>query len=184
MKLRIMILVIILAILATGGSVLAEEDITENACYAGGTMEGQCDLATEAETNWAWTCGWYIARVDSGKWGAEAVPSWCNYKRVIEESTASTPVQLSTCYDAQAPNWIDMRLTGQLNTTGNVTFYNSFNGTCNQVNNTATNHYFVVESPSTNDANADCAALRPNGFVYTYLTPLYPSIPGNWYLCS
>lgn len=44
-----------------------------NACLAGGSMEGKCDIdsngdgiATQEESDWAWNCGWYLIRFEYG----------------------------------------------------------------------------------------------------------------------
>ncbi|MCU0464521.1 MAG: hypothetical protein MUF38_08105 [Anaerolineae bacterium] len=48
-----------------------------NACYTGGSLEGKCDWPTEAETEWAWTCGWYIIRAEANP--TSYVPATCNF---------------------------------------------------------------------------------------------------------
>jgi len=42
-----------------------------NACFIGGSMEGKCNsdsngdgIVTQEEIDWAWTCGWYVIRLD------------------------------------------------------------------------------------------------------------------------
>lgn len=45
------------------------ENPAENACYAGGALAGKCD------TEWAWTCGWYLAKFYQGT--AAGVPLTC-----------------------------------------------------------------------------------------------------------
>jgi hypothetical protein len=42
-----------------------------NACYEGGNMEGKCD------TEWEWTCGWYMIRYDYGLFSRETIPASC-----------------------------------------------------------------------------------------------------------
>lgn len=46
-----------------------EPSPAENACNAGGALAGKCD------TEWEWTCGWYLALFYEGK--AAGVPSTC-----------------------------------------------------------------------------------------------------------
>lgn len=55
-----------------------------NACFAGGTMDGKCALDADGdgaledfEEDWAWTCGWYLIRLESGDIRSEAVPESC-----------------------------------------------------------------------------------------------------------
>jgi hypothetical protein len=72
---------------------LAQEQQTEepepytredNECYEGGMMEGRCNqdmdgdgIVSQAEIDWAWNCGWYIARYNDGVFSLGQVPSWC-----------------------------------------------------------------------------------------------------------
>ncbi|MBZ0305231.1 MAG: hypothetical protein K8I82_04100, partial [Anaerolineae bacterium] len=41
----------------------------DNACHEGGSMAGKCD------TEWEWTCGWYLARFEAGV--NSGVPASC-----------------------------------------------------------------------------------------------------------
>ena len=56
----------------------------DNECYTGGTMAGKCDngfhadgSVTAAEVEWAWNCGWYMARFNDGTIDREQVPDEC-----------------------------------------------------------------------------------------------------------
>lgn len=56
----------------------------DNECYAGGTMAGKCDngfhndgSTTPAEVEWAWRCGWYMARFNDGRIPRAEVPADC-----------------------------------------------------------------------------------------------------------
>lgn len=56
----------------------------DNACYTGGSMAGRCDngfhadgSVTPAEIDWAWRCGWYVARYSDGTIPRSRVPSDC-----------------------------------------------------------------------------------------------------------
>jgi hypothetical protein len=86
-KLFLICLVILLTL-----PLLAQEDDEEaepstredNECYAGGTMEGRCNqdvdgdgIVSQAEVDWAWNCGWYMARYNDGVLSRAEVPSWC-----------------------------------------------------------------------------------------------------------
>jgi hypothetical protein len=88
MKKLILICLVVLAALP----LLAQEDAEEaepftradNECYAGGTMEGRCNqdvdgdgIVSQAEVDWAWNCGWYMARYNDGDLSRGEVPSWC-----------------------------------------------------------------------------------------------------------
>lgn len=56
-----------------GAKIYPVGDPRENACYTGGAMEAKCD------TDWAWTCGWYLAQwINAGGWaGNYALPDDC-----------------------------------------------------------------------------------------------------------
>lgn len=42
-----------------------------NACYEGGSMEDKCD------TDWEWTCGWYVIRYEEGFMSRTQMPAFC-----------------------------------------------------------------------------------------------------------
>lgn len=67
----------------------------DNACYAGGAWEGKCDWPTEAETEWAWNCGWYYARVFDGRLSATQAPADCKFLVTFIPPTA-VPFPTST----------------------------------------------------------------------------------------
>jgi hypothetical protein len=83
MKRVLITLFVLLAALSVASITLAQSEPvqtpTENACYAGGAWDGKCDWPTEAEDNWAWTCGWYYARVIDGRIGAAQAPETCKF---------------------------------------------------------------------------------------------------------
>ncbi len=79
----------------------------DNECYTGGTMAGKCDngfhadgSATGAEVEWAWKCGWYMARFNDGTLTREQVPDECGIllpgipvvPRLIPTSLAPTAI--------------------------------------------------------------------------------------------
>lgn len=75
---RISVLVLLLiALLGVTVFVLAQEDPSENACYAGGVWENKCDWPTDAEDAWAWNCGWYLARLVDGRINLNQYPTEC-----------------------------------------------------------------------------------------------------------
>lgn len=46
-------------------------DGIDNECNEGGAMAGKCD------TEWEWTCGWYLARFNRGELNYQTVPATC-----------------------------------------------------------------------------------------------------------
>lgn len=87
---RIWILAVLLVLVC--GAAMAQEpspndpEASEdaNACFAGGTMDGKCALDADGdgvledfEEDWAWTCGWYLIRLETGLIKSEAMPESC-----------------------------------------------------------------------------------------------------------
>lgn len=68
---RASLLLLVLVVLAvlSGGVSAQEESPAENACNPGGLMEGKCDTA------WEWECGYYLAQFFEGK--IASVPATC-----------------------------------------------------------------------------------------------------------
>jgi len=68
----VLLLSVIVAIIASANEPKPETP-EDNACYAGGEMDGKCD------TDWEWTCGWYLARwITAGGWyGDFVMPTDC-----------------------------------------------------------------------------------------------------------
>lgn len=61
----------------------------DNACNEGGSMAGKCD------TEWAWTCGWYIARWESGIFTRSQVIDSC------ASLLAPYSIEVALCYDSR-----------------------------------------------------------------------------------
>jgi hypothetical protein len=98
MKRVLITLFVLVAALSVASITLAQSEPaqtpTENACYAGGEWDGKCDWPTEAEDNWAWTCGWYYARVIDGRIGAAQAPETCKF---VAEQEPVDPVDPEVC---------------------------------------------------------------------------------------
>jgi hypothetical protein len=81
MKRVLITLFVLVAALSVANLTLAQTEPaqtpTENACYAGGAWEGKCDWPTDAEDDWAWTCGWYYARLIDGRITSDQYPAEC-----------------------------------------------------------------------------------------------------------
>lgn len=93
-------IILALAVITTLG-VMAEDDEGNpndpreneraNACYEGGVMEDKCD------TNWEWTCGWYVIRYNYQMIGEEGVPETC-------ESLITPPFSMQCSYIVEQQN--------------------------------------------------------------------------------
>lgn len=68
---RKIVLILVVLLLAVTLTYAQEPDASpsENACNPGGALEGKCN------SEWHWTCGWYLAQFYEGK--AASVPSDC-----------------------------------------------------------------------------------------------------------
>lgn len=122
MKSKIRLLVLFVALLAltlvsTAQDENSGESPEDNACYAGGSLEGKCDWPTDAEDEWAWTCGWYIARVERGIIAESSVPNWCNY--------FTTPI----CYGGGGSVY-EVQMIGLPDRANNAIVHGTLDGTC------------------------------------------------------
>jgi hypothetical protein len=87
----------------------------DNECYAGGTMEGRCNQDTngdgtvsQAEIDWAWNCGWYIARYNDGLFTRADVPSWCAVllpALLVSEGSNEEQSPISNCFITNSMEW-------------------------------------------------------------------------------
>jgi hypothetical protein len=131
MKRVLMLLVLALSVAFTGAVFAQEngtaEDPKENACYAGGDLEGKCDWPTDAEDEWAWECGYYYAGFMSGKFNE--TPEWCSVLfATVEEGVA--PVNLCIAIESAPARdaffFHEVKVTGYANQPGNSTLYSYF----------------------------------------------------------
>lgn len=99
-------------------SAAQDESPAENACYTGGVWAGKCDWPGDAErTEWAWACGYYYARVLTGRAALTDTPVWCYLS--VSEVDESEPFVL--CVGLSVAG--DLLLEGAPNQLGNATLY-------------------------------------------------------------
>jgi hypothetical protein len=169
MKLVLLMGVLVMAV----ASVAYAEDPSENACYAGGLLAGKCDWPTEAEDEWAWNCGWYIAQAIGGKIPLSGIPSDC----------PGAISYFGTCYDSSVAGKPDIRDIAAPGTAGGLVAYASTNGSCSggQI---AT--YSIVIGTSPDSALSACVAQRgtiESGVVNLQSLEGYGTAPSTWFLC-
>ncbi|MCU0476314.1 MAG: hypothetical protein MUC99_09420 [Anaerolineae bacterium] len=168
-------IVLVLALVSLTSAALAADDTTEdpreNACYAGGTLEGKCDWPTDAEDEWAWNCGWYLAAYENGRASADSLPETC--KILID--------QAPSCYFSTTLSEFDFRLVGALDTLLNAEAYFSTDGTCS--GGVAAYGTLVVSDDGGLEATAKCAAISAV-YVASANISYYDNAPANWYLCQ
>lgn len=104
-KLLLSSLVVLLLISALT-LVLGQSDSSsaDNACFTGGVMEGKCDLLTPEAREWAWMCGWYVARFYDGRLSADQVPSTCQNLIPGAPVAATLPMMLPSATATAMPS--------------------------------------------------------------------------------
>ena len=131
MKRVVMLLVLALCMVFTGAAFAQDEgtaeDPKENACYAGGDLEGKCDWPTDAEDEWAWECGFYYAGFMNGKFNE--TPERCDILFAKVEGEVVAPVDLCIPVSSgpeRAMYFNEVKVTGYANQPGNSTLYAYF----------------------------------------------------------
>jgi hypothetical protein len=183
MKRVLITLFVLVAALSVASITLAQstpaEDPKDNTCYAGGVWEGKCDWPTEAEDKWAWTCGWYYARVLDGRIGAEEAPVEC--KLLIDAGGDDGGELEGICYPSST-RVRSILYTGPVNTFGNFARYESLD--CSGTPVVITEGLF--EGDDDDAVEAVCAPLSPNGDVII-TGPIvdlgYTTAPANLWFC-
>lgn len=183
-KIVLIVLLIMTAITVSITFAQAEtpaESSADNACFAGGLLEGKCDWPTEAETLWAWTCGWYIARAENG------VPTWCNYtERMISAPFVLPNIIVGICYMGVSGDWPQITFFASLNSYENVTILTTSIAPCTGNIRYAT----VVAAPDVSSAIAICQGVDVRFTGAILVPPLYNQhnvsdvISGVLYECS
>lgn len=143
----------------------------DNACFTGGSLDGKCDWPTDAEDEWAWECGWYIARVDTGEFTVNDVPPWCNY------FTAPQVV----CYSSASPGQLDFTLSAPLNTVANTSGFATFDGSCSG---SIIIKETIVSASNAQGASAKCVSLLGGTYTGIQITTLGYNTPSSWYACG
>ena len=161
---RVFFLLLVLVLSLSAASVAFAQDdapvVDPNACLTGGSMEGQCDLPTDAEDEWAWTCGYYVGLYDDDDISRDQIPDWCYYPE------AGTQSNCFLYYE------VDMQFIGPINTANNIAVYNSMDASCSgNLIGTAT----IVEALDSTSADALCLSLTG----YGYAIPLDPAMVGH-----
>ncbi len=165
MRRLLLILALLLVSLSVASAAWAEDD--PNACLTGGSLEGKCDLPTDAQDAWAWTCGYYVGLYDNKEISRDQIPDWCYYPEP----------GLLVSNNCLKYLMFDVALIGPINTYENFGFYASTDGTCSGgVVNTET----VVQTATEPEAMTLCQTLL--GTPYIYLVPLEETFgaPGYW----
>lgn len=179
LKVRLLVLLMVLFALTLASTAQDENTVEspdENACYAGGSLEGQCDWPTDAEDEWAWTCGWYIARAERGIISESSVPNWCNY------------FTTAICYGGG--EFSDVKMIGLPDRANNAIVHSTFDGTCSDPAFSVT----VVTSPIDGPfleildmASKKCAEIT--GIPIEEALPvgamdLLPGLPEDYWFCN
>jgi hypothetical protein len=161
MKRVLITLFVLVAALSVASVTLAQsepaETPAENACYAGGAWDGKCDWPTEAEDNWAWTCGWYYARVIDGRISAAEAPETCKF---VAEQEPVDPVDPEVCAPQDDIYMFDVEISraiGYVYNISGVAGVLANDGACSTV--------FVVSSQQLSSSNLESYEVFSDGSI-------------------
>lgn len=176
MKISLRVCMLLVCLILFALPVLAtEESAADNACYEGGSLAGKCDWPTEAENEWAWTCGWYIARAEQGVIAPGEVPSWCGYHPL----TAPTVNIITGCIQGRNAGTKDHQFIGPLDTLNNLQKYDSEGGICQ----TPVSSLTVVYAPDSGAALPICETVLGTSIFATISMSLAYHAPVEWFMC-
>jgi hypothetical protein len=159
-----------------------------NACYIGGTWEGQCGnvdvnrdgIVEQWESDYTYTVGWYLIRFEFGIISREDFPveySWALPPKPEPVPSSSGPIvppppPVPACYDSILTGYVDVQYTGTPNVNTNLLRFASTNGTCTTPIGPSTSAY-IVNNP----------ALCTLPFVNTMAAYGYTTGPAGLYIC-
>jgi hypothetical protein len=189
----LLLIVIIPSVSATEPTTAEENDprINEdaNACFIGGTWEGQCDTVDvnhdgtvdQWEKDMIYIAGWYLIRFEYGMISRNDFPAayvWA--LPPVPQVTPPPPAPptlppmppASFCYDSTLSGYVDVQYSGVPNIPTNLMRFSSTNGTCSTSIGPSASAY-IVDNP------ANC--LLP--FVNTGSAYGYTTLPTSLYIC-
>lgn len=117
--LRFLIPIIVIALLFIMSNFALEDDAfindpmtndEANACFDGGSMAGHCgddDTATQDESDWAWRCGWYLIRYETGIFTDDMMPADCHILIMNENVEIDINAQTNPRGGIPVPGGID-----------------------------------------------------------------------------
>lgn len=146
----------------------------DNACYTGGVMEGKCD------TDWEWTCGYYLARwISAGEWfGNYPMPTSC--ASLLPPPPMGSAVTLTLTSVCLTSGFGPFLFTGTPNSSPNGGFYSTAGCTGILIVEGT-----LVEAPDISAANLICTNIlsaRGISHMGAVLAGI-PSEPDQWF-CS
>jgi hypothetical protein len=159
-----------------------------NACYMGGTWEGQCGnvdvnrdgVVEQWESDYTYTVGWYLIRFEFDIISREDFPveySWALPPKPEPVPSSGGPVGPPpgpACYDNTTnPSRYDVQYTGTPNVNTNLPRFSSTDGTCTGPIGPAAN-YYIVDNP------AQCPL--PN--TVTMQAFGFTTAPAGLYICT
>ena len=153
-------------------------DPTANACYDGGSMAGKCNedmdgdgILSQYEIDWAWECGWYAIRHETGIFTDNDIPPRC-------AEAVNVPVHYNdNCYTNGEGSSI--AYIGPENTRGNILFFS--NQDCSGESYLNPN-IFIVFAANETEAVELCE-LQGNVVYTELLRHLHYNTPANVYGC-
>lgn len=175
-RLLLLVLIVLVAALPLA-NVYAEDPAIgskeDNACNAGGSLEGKCD------TPWAWVCGWYLARYQAGI--IPSVISACSSLiPPVPDAAAEAEGFVTLCIEANIAAH-DLVIDAPLNTLDNAYYTVGNNNDCKDMFNIG---WTVIVAGSQLGAEAIVDGLT--GLVSASCTDLVAIgyiAPADWWLC-
>lgn len=170
-------LIVLAALLLLAVPVIAQEPenpADQNWCYDPDKWEGGCGNALTFESQWMWTCGWYMAAFDRGDIPREFIATQTYCKELLPplppppvisllepgseaEPGSETPPFEPTCYSSDPPIFPDVMFMG-LNNPSPV--HDSYDMDCTGA---VRGHIVIIHEPNVVTANATCQALVGSG---------------------
>jgi len=162
-----------------------------NACYEGGTLEGQC--TSEA----LWQAGWYLIRVEFDIFNRSDVPTWVAWvlpPEVVPEEIVPSPVDPIQCYTDGSKSFVfdANQLSVDLGVGGMVVYNNTdcSSGVIVTLTTLITpiDVFMILPATDNTEAMTQCMATFSAPGTTNHRTQSVISFgyntPANWYACG
>jgi hypothetical protein len=162
-----------------------------NACYMGGTWEGQCGnvdvnrdgIVEQWESDYTYTVGWYLIRFEFNIISREDFPpeySWALPPKPEPVPSSGGPVVPPpppgpACYDNINFLLFDVQYTGTPNVNTNMPRFTSTDGSCTGIALGAATNYYIVDNPAQCPVGWNTITMQAFGFT---------TAPAGLYICK
>jgi len=146
----------------------------DNACYAGGAMEGKCD------TEWEWLGGWHLARLGS-LYTRDNFPA--DFVTLLPgEAEAAAPAPAAPKAMCFSNGGEDILYSGVPNKLGNIVRAESDDGSCTDLESAPEDYRFIIVG-SEEFAEDLCRDTFPDGDLDPMTYEGFDA-PANYWLCE